>query len=735
MSLARWSRTLLPCLALGAVVALRASEPSFVRDLQLRSFDQLQRIWPRPYQVAPVRIVDIDDASLEKVGQWPWPRSEIARLVDRLTELGAAAIVFDVVFAEPDRTAPLRIVDGWGEHVLDAALARRLRALPDPDAVLAASIAQAPVVTGFALTQDPGGRTPLARHGVAQAGDDPRQFLLPYRGAVSNLPELEQAARGNGSFAIDHDPDGLIRRVPFLYRLGDDLYPSLAAEALRVALGASTYLIRSSGASGSISFGERSGILGVRLTPEVEVPTDAEGRLWLHFTEPQPWRYVPAWQVLDGSADAGRIEGQIALIGTSATGLKDIRATPLDPAAPGVVVHAEAIEQALLGHFLRRPDWASGAEILFTLVWGVLLILLIRRTGAIWSAAVGVLGIIGAAAASWIAFREALLLFDPVFPSLAGASVYLTGSLVNYLHAEVERSRIRGAFSHYLAPALVRELAQHPEKLRLGGETRDMTILFMDIRGFTTLSEQMKPQKLIHVLNSFLTPMTERILERSGTIDKYMGDCIMSFWNAPLDNAQHASDACAAALAMVEELDRVNERLFAEAPEPYLPLQVGIGLNSGSCCVGNMGSEQRFDYSVLGDEVNLASRLEGQSKFYGVTIVIGENTRERAPGLATLELDLIRVKGKSQPVRIHALLGNTLVAESSSFQAQRAAHDEMLKLYRAREFRRALEALEDCAQGRVGLRTLYDIYRERVLQYLETPPPDDWDAVYVAKSK
>jgi len=725
------------------VLLLHLFQSDWVHDLRLRSFDELQRLAPRPYEDVPVRIVDLDDATLEREGQWPWSRAKVARLVERLTELGAASIAFDIVFAESDRTAPLRLLQADAGATTDAIrsrgeLERLLRELPDPDDVLAATLAESPVVTGFALTPETSARQPMARAGFAHAGQDPRQFLPEYAGAVSNLQSFEDASSGNGSFAIAPDRDGLIRRVPLLYRMGDQLYPSLAAEALRVAMGASTFVVKSSGSHKNIDFGSGSGILSVRIPPGVTIPTDSQGRLWLHFTRPQPQRFIPAWRILRGEIAEDAVAGQIVLIGTSATGLKDIRSTPLDPAAPGVVLHAEVLENILLEKALGRPDWADGAELLFTLVWGTLLALLIRRAGAIWSAALGLLGIAGAGSLSWFAFTQWQLLFDPVLPALAGLAVYLAGSLTNYLYTESERSRIRSAFAHYLSPSLVKQLATRPDTLRLGGEMRDMTILFADIRGFTSLSEQLEPQELTHILNNFLTPMTDRILERRGTIDKYMGDCIMSFWNAPLDLEAHASYACSAALAMVEELDRVNERLWQECYErgrAFSPLQIGIGLNSGECCVGNMGSQQRFDYSVLGDEVNLASRLEGQSKTYGVTIVIGDNTRQRAPEFAALELDLIRVKGKSKPVRIYTLIGDPELAASTAFQDRHAQHDALLEAYRGRDFKRALELTRICAEAAPTLQGLYDLYRERIEHYLESPPPEDWDSVYTARTK
>ena len=287
---------------------------------------------------------------------------------------------------------------------------------------------------------------------------------------------------------------------------------------------------------------------------------------------------------------------------------------------------------------------------------------------------------------------------------------------------------------------MVNVLAAHPERLQLGGELREMTFLFCDVRGFTSISEQFKanPQGLTHLINRFLTPMTDIIMAERGTIDKYMGDCIMAFWNAPLEDADHADHACASALAMVRELEGVNARLAAEAAaekRPFYPLKIGVGLNSGECVVGNMGSDQRFDYSVLGDAVNLASRLEGQSKTYGVDIVMGETTRRKAPSWAALELDLIAVKGKKEAVRIFALLGDGTTAQAPEFRALVERHDAMLAAYRAQDWARARVALGESARLGTRLAHLYELYEERISHYVAHPPDRDWDGVFIATSK
>ena len=460
-----------------------------------------------------------------------------------------------------------------------------------------------------------------------------------------------------------HPPRSAHRGVPDRTTGESSLYPAISIEALRVVQGAGTMFIKSSGASGETAFGEKTGISSIKVG-QIVVPTDANGRLWVRYAGHQPDRYIPAWKILDGSAEPSLVQDHIVLVGSSAAGLLDLRATPIDPVLPGVEVHAEIIEQILEQDFAGRPDWAVGAEIIYMLAIGLSLVLLLPRFGALACAFAGSFVVAGAVGFSWYAYDVQRLLFDPVYPSVAVLGVYLSSSLINFMCTEAEKRQVRGAFSQYLSPALVEQLAQNPDQLQLGGETKEMTFLFCDVRGFTAISETYKknPQGLTLLINRFLTPLTDVILACEGTIDKYMGDCIMAFWNAPLDVSNHADHACESALSMFDELELLNKQRSDEAEvegREFLPLNIGIGVNTGECGVGNMGSKQRFDYSVLGDAVNLASRLEGQSKTYGVRTVVGPETAAQADGrFATLELDLIAVKGKEEAVRIFALLGD-----------------------------------------------------------------------------
>ena len=728
-------------LLMAAVVRFQAHEG--VELVRNRVFDAYQRARPRPYEEAPIRIIDLDDESLEKLGQWPWPRTQVARLVRRLGQLGASTVAFDIVFSEPDRTSPKKMLDIWPDIPELASMRASARSgrLPDHDQVLASAFGQANVVTGFVLTPAENAARPELKAGFTYAGDNPIVYLPDFSGAVTALPVLEKAAAGNGSFSIIPDQDGVIRRAPLLFRRGADLYPSLSLEALRIALGGTAVSVKSSGASGIVSFGQHTGISMLRLSGQglaLKIPTDELGRIWIHYTAEAPGRTVPAWKIFEKGFPAESLAGSICFVGTSAAGLKDLRTTPLQPAAPGVEVHAQAAEQIFLQKFLERPDWADGAEFVYMAALGGPMIFLLPQLGAAWGGLLALLSGGGAFWFSWHAFTAWHWLVDPLYPFAVVLAVYLSSTFVTYWRTENEKKQVRGAFSRYMSPVLVEQLAAHPEKLQLGGEMKEMTLLFTDIRGFTTISEQFDPHGLTRLLNRFLTPMTGLILEHRGTIDKYMGDCIMAFWNAPLDDPEHAVNSCRAALAMRAALEKLNATLRKEAEKAKQKLHeihIGIGLNTGPACVGNMGSDQRFDYSVIGDTVNLASRLEGQSKTYGVDIVIGPGTFEKAKDFATLELDLIRVKGKNLPVRIHALMGNGALAGSPAFGTLAAKHAEMLAAYRGQDWEKARGLLGECRGMKFPLDGLYGLYAARIDAFIENPPKKEWDGVFVATSK
>jgi adenylate cyclase len=730
----RFGYARLICLALLiGLAALRISDQAPVEELRVRTFDTFQRIDPRVKTARPVTIVDIDERSLaSKLGQWPWPRTRIADLIANLTKLGAVVIAFDVIFSEPDRLNPDVAADSFRD--LDEETRSRLRALPSNDQVLADTIRRSRVVMGESglpyVISNLDKSLPLT--GLAMLGEEPQPFLLNFPGLLRNIDVLEQAAAGRGLFTIRTERDGIVRRVPMMMQAQGETMPSLSFEVLRVATGTDTIFIKSDKA-GVKSFAVKG----------LEVPTDRNGQLWVHFARRDPSIYVSAVDVLEGHVAPEKIRGKLVLIGTSAVGLLDVKTTPIDPVMPGVEVHAQVLESALTRSVLSQPSYAIVIEFFAAMVLGLLVIAVAPMFGPASLVAVGALFATLLIGTSWYYYTQQRLLIDFTYPLLSTTSIYLTLIFASFVREQAQRRQIRSAFGQYLSPALVEQLAQSPEKLVLGGEEREMTIMFSDMRGFTSISETYKndPQGLTALMNRFLTPLTNAILNRKGTIDKYMGDAIMAFWNAPLDDKAHQLNACEAALDMLERVDALNQQREIEAKEggsSYIPLNVGVGLNTGTCVVGNMGSDMRFDYSVFGDSVNLASRLEGQSKEYGFPIIVGSKTALAVKDkFAILELDFIMVKGKKEPEVIYAIAGREDTAQSGRFQRLRNLTIEMLACYRSRDWEGALAAI---ARGRRtdearSLELLYNLYEARIRGYQENPPPEDWNGAFALLTK
>jgi adenylate cyclase len=712
---------------LAAVLAFGALQRPLLDRLTNLVFDTYQRIMPRAEAGAPVAVVDIDEASIRKLGQWPWPRTTLAQLVDRLGQAGAATIAFDIVFPEPDRTS--MAVQAELLRQAGAAVTLPASGAVSNDTVFAAAIGRNSVTLGVTISNETDAALPAPKGGFAFGGADPRTYLPTFSGGVGNIPEITASAVGLGSFSFPTAADGVVRTVPLIFSAQGNLYPSLGLEALRVAQGAGSYVVRSTGASGEADTG-RPAMVALR-DGALDVPTGAMGDFWIYYSGLPSMPTVAAFDVLDGdlAALSAAVGGRIVLVGTSAVGLRDIVSVPMGYSTPGVRVHAEIIDQVVGQTFLTRPDWAPGAELAAAAILGLVLLGFAGRTGALVTSGVALVLIGVAMAASWWAFAGQRLLLDPLLPSLAVALAFLVTTPILLLLTDRERQFVRGAFSRYLSPTMVERLAADPGSLALGGVERELTVLFSDIRGFTSLSEKMNPTELTALLNGFLTPMTDILLASEGTIDKYMGDAIMCFWNAPLDVASHELKACLAALRMVEALAALNRGRDK-------PLKVGIGLNTAPCCVGNLGSAQRFSYSAIGDGVNLASRVEGLTKAYGVSVLVTDPTRQAAGNLAFLEVDLVRVVGRAEPVPMHTLIGDEAMAGSTAFRALAADHAELIAAYRAADPDRAEAALAKArAHGLEDVEKLYDIYEERIAQMRADPPPAGWDGVFTAKSK
>ena len=637
-----------------ALVLLRAADPYAIRLVRETTFDTFQQIKPRAAPPdLPLRIVDIDEASLAAIGQWPWSRRDMAAIAGRLTELGAAAIAFDILFSEPDRLSPAAVTGSGADY--DAEFAQALAAGPSI-LVLSRAIA--------------GAAPPPPKAGFAITGADILPVLPALHGVAAPLPVLADAAAGLGVASLDREGAGVARRLPLLWSNGAAPLPTLALEALRVAQDASTLVVLGDSAGAGTVTGLRVG--------QFEVPTGPTGDMWLYYRELPPSTYVPAAQVLgdDYAELAPLLAGHIVLVGTSASGLLDIRVGALGQAVPGVSIHLQALEQMLTGTFLHRADWVGGLELLVVAASGLAIVLLLLLAGPLvgllFSATVAAV----AAGASWLAFSRFGILLDPSFALFATLATYAAMAFFRFAVTDADKRRIRRAFAHYVEPSLLTRIEADAGLLRLGGDLRDMTVMFSDIRNFTALSERTAPAELVALLNRLFAGLGKAILAHHGTIDKFMGDAIMAFWNAPVEVPHHARRACEAALAMRTALQGFN----AQQAEP---IAIGIGIATGPALVGNIGFEARFNYSCIGDTVNVASRLEGACKRVGYDILVTAETRTAAPDLACLAAGSVLLKGISQPEPVHLLVGDADMAQSEAFRALAAAHDALLAAWAA----------------------------------------------------
>jgi adenylate cyclase len=693
--------------------------------LQNYSFDTFQQFMPRKvYPEDPVVIIDIDDRSLKEIGQWPWSRNQLAKLINQT--YASAALGFDIVFAEPDRTNPQNFI---ATYSLNERLKKELSALPSNDDIFSQAIRDhGTVVLGQALNNKINSKPYKAKFGIVTQGDDPKQFIVNYLGVQNNIKLLNDSAAGVGSMSIGNN-DAIVRQLPTFERIDDQLVPSLALEMTRVALGASTFQIKSSNASSEEAYGAQTGINNIKLGP-LTIPTTPQGNAWVYFAPTKNIPMVSAGDVISEVIPPEFFEGKVALVGTSAAGLLDLRSTPTEKNIPGVTIIAQFIQQIFANEFLQRPDWLFGAEFLAGLILAILITLSIQALGPIGGLSVLIAGSGAIIGSSYYFFKAKLFLVDPISPLIISLGVYVAVTFFNFLFTELERSRVRGAFAQYLSPEMVSRLAESSESLVLGGERKEMTFLFSDIRGFTKISEQYKddPEALTQLINQLLTVLSNAILEHGGTIDKYMGDCIMAFWNAPTDQPDHRHLAIKAAHSMNQALDEFNSHTEEGLD---FKLEIGIGINSGNCIVGNMGSDKRFDYTVLGDAVNLASRLESQSSNYGLHMIMGENTYLEDSELTIIEIDKIAVKGKSSAETIYTCFKPEIKITEEFLKK----HEAFLIEYRAKNWDGAKLLIDELIPISGELELYYKHMKARIEEYIAHPPASDWEGVFIAKNK
>ena len=642
---ARWLLPLLPVVLGLVLLVLDSSAQKALRNFQ---FDQFQRWHPRAYADVPVRVVDVDEASLARLGQWPWPRTRLAELLDKLESAGVACIAFDMVFAEPDRTSPRAVAELWGlqGRERDAVLA-----LPDHDVAFARSLAHSDAVLGFAAVRrtttsvgdesvrDQASKLPEQKARFVIAGEPQTGWLPHFDAAVSSLGMLEQAAKGNGAMTFVPDGDGVVRRIPLVFQIGDTPVATLVGEALRVAQSASNVVLKTAG--------HASGLAEVRIGA-LTVPTTPQGEMWVHYTQAVPGRHVPAWQVLAGQVPAEKLAGHIVLIGSSAQGLMDLRFSPLG-LMPGVDAHAQALEQALSGHFLQRPSWARGLESLLLVLTGLLAATLALRGRALTAAAASLALLASLGLAAWWAFVSQGLLLDAITPAIGLLLSYLVCSLWQHRSSEREHRWIRQAFARYVSPNRVAYLVEHPEGMALGGRRQMCSFVFTDLAGFTEMMEGIDPAQAVSLLNAYLDQMVAIAFRHEGTLDRIVGDAVAIMFSAPVPQADHRARALACALEMDAFASVYAARLQQQGSAFG---HTRIGVHCGEVIVGNFGGSTMFDYRALGDPVNTAARLESVNKQLGTRICISGDMLVEKPQINVRPVGRLVLKGKSQALAV-----------------------------------------------------------------------------------
>ena len=633
-----WGLVLITGVVVGAM-ALWLLDPIALQSLRLAQFDQFQRWHLRPYTPVAVRVVDIDEAALKAYGQWPWPRSRVAELVERLHASGAATIAFDVLLVEPDGTAPAAMAQRWQAPQLASVLSQ----LPDPDLALANSMARRPVVLGSNLLRvaTPVGSpdAPQMPYRVISTGAGKAiDWLARFDGAVWPLPVLLASASGVGALNTAPDNDGVLRRVPLLLRQGAQTVPSLSAEALRVAQGASNYAVRS----------QVDGVQDVRIG-SVTVPTNAQGEMWLHYTADQPERFISAQKVLNGTAAVQQLQGHIVLVGSSAAGLMDLRTNPMGNAMPGVLAHALALEQMVSGYSLQRPAWAPALEAL-VLTLGTLVVGSVALAApARWAALVMAVALASVGAGSWLAFIKGQLLLDAVNPALAMALAFGLASGYHLWVTERQQRWLRTAFSRYVSPNRVAHLVAHPEQLHLGGQRQVCSFVFTDLVGFTPMMESRDPAQVVSLLNDYLEAMLVIVFKYEGTLDRFVGDAMVVLFSAPVEQLDHRQRALDCALEMDAFATAYAVRMQATGLAWGL---TRIGVHTGEVIVGNFGGKALFDYRALGDPINTAARLETVNKHLGTRVCVSQAILDGCVGFDVRAVGRLLLKGKSQPLQV-----------------------------------------------------------------------------------
>jgi adenylate cyclase len=721
--------------------------PSFLEVVELKTLDL--RFKSRGFMQANDAIVlaVIDEKSLDEEGRWPWPRSKIARLVDYLSDDEAKVIGFDIGFLEPDennlsfiqqlesKLGSLRLNNKELERFLSES-----KMLADNDRILAHSIKQskAKVILGYFLHIDQKSlgydiesqvidnriaQISISKYPVVRFPEEDANIglLIDAYSPEVNIPILNQSADSSGYFNMFPDLDGAVRWIPLMIKCRQEILLSpLSIQCVWHYLDRPPLILKMAS----------YGVQGIQMG-NISIPTDETGQMMINYLgPPKTFTHYPITDIINDRIPKGTFKDKMVLVGTTALGIYDMRNTPFSLVYPGVEVHATIIDNTLAQNFLIRPDWIKILDVLAIILMGVVTGLVIPRLNAVKGILFAICLFTAHILLSRLFFVNYGLWFNITYPLAALIVLYVAHTIYKYVTEERERKKIKGAFTYYVSSSVVNEMLKHPEKLKLGGERKELTVLFSDIKGFTTIAEGLTPEELVNLLNEYLTVMTDVVFKYDGTLDKYIGDAIMAVYGAPLDLPDHPFKACQSALEMIKELQKLNEKWIGEGRQAF---DIRIGINTGPMMVGNMGSKQRFDFTAMGDSVNLGSRLEGANKSYKTGIIIGELTYERVKNeFACMELDSVRVKGKKKPVKIYSLVGVKDIPEIP--EAIVNQFNEGVTVYKERKWDEAIQIFENISAVDPDLYAA-QLYIERCTNFKKSPPPPDWDGVYVMTSK
>ena len=688
-----------------------------------------------------VVIIDIDEKSLKQLGQWPWKRKYFAQILQNLSDAGAGIIGLDIVFAEYDNSNPTTVLQELG---LDT------KGIEDYDKILAQTVAETPTILGYVfITGDDGieaGEAPNIPAIFIERNRPDKDYVLSAKRAVLNVPLMQESAYSSGFFnTIPDDDSGIIRSVPLVMEYDGVIYPSLSMEMIRIMTEASKVYV---------NYEEGIGVQSIQ-SGDLNIPTDSFGRLFVNYRGPAyTFPYMSAADIYNGNFKAEDVAGKFILIGTSAAGLMDLRATPYDNVYPGVEVHANVIDNILTGDFISKPSWVLAADIALIFLVAIILAVLLGSQSAFMTLVVLIIVMfIEFAFNYYMLFYQGIalnLLFDIVILSIL---MYIVSMVLNYFLETKQKNMIKGKFSSKVSPSVMEDILKNPDSTSLEGSEREITVFFSDVRNFTNISEAMGDAKtLIKFMNNIMEPMSEIIINENGTIDKYIGDAIMAYWNAPQDVPDHADRAVIATLKQLHALKKLNEDLRANpeyenvvkmSDNNNAPIvDIGIGLNSGVAIVGEMGSSGRSDYTVIGDPINLGARLESLCKFYNSRLNISNFTKEKLTGKYIFRfLDLVTVKGKKEPIEIWQIHDNVdskvplYYSSMKELLAELEYYHKAIDLYKAAKFEDALAIFKEINEwdNKSNLK-IYDIYIERCEHYIEYPP-EDFNGVFVHTTK